>query len=939
MTTRRKFPAGFLFGAATSSYQIEGAWNEDGKGENIWDTLTHSQPECIKDGENGDIACDSYHLYKQDVRMLKELGARFYRFSISWSRILPTGYTNEINKSGIEYYNNLIDELLSNNIEPMVTMFHWDLPQPLQNLGGWTNSVIADRFEDYAYVLFSHFGDKVKWWVTINEPTSIIMGYSMSIGMAPNVMTPDQGQYLVMHTILLAHARAYRLYDRNFREKQKGKISLAHSFNWFEPKTDSEEDRLSVERTLQMTTGWVLHPIFSSTGDYPPLMKNWLREKCKKEGYKTSHLPEFTAEEVELIKGSCDFLGINHYTTFFVKSGLSGFTLCKDAEITMVQDESFKTAASMWLQVIPSGLRKLLSWISKEYGKLPILITENGYSDHGEINDTDRIDYFNKYLNSLWEAINEDGCNVFGYTAWSLMDNFEWISGYTEKFGLYHVDFSDPERKRTQKRSVKFISQLFKTNEIPLQFTYYYDIMAAQEPCLKRDMILSETGIYALDISYRGTSDGFLFGVGTSSYQIEGGWNSDGKGANIWDTFTHNNPDLITDKCNGDVACDSYHLYKEDVRMIKELGVDIYRFSISWARIMPTGHVNEINQAGINYYNNLINELLANGIQPMVTMFHWDLPQCLQDLGGWTNPVLALYFEDYARVLFANFGDRVKWWNTINEPTSIILGYCVPFNMAPNILTPGHGQYLAMHTILLSHARAYRLYDREFRESQQGKLSIVVFTSWFEPKTDSEEDKEAMERAIQTCVGWILHPIYIGDYPPLLKDWFAKKSREEGYYRSRLPEFSKEEIELVKGTWDYLGLNYYTTFIASAGIRGNGYPVHDLDLEANYNPKWPLAGTSVWLTETPWNFRKLLNWVSKEYNKPPIIITENGCSDSGELNDTNRINFVAEHMKSLLEAIYEDGCHVFGFITWSLMDNFEWSRGYVDRFGLYHVGL
>ncbi|XP_069695523.1 myrosinase 1-like [Periplaneta americana] len=433
--------------------------------------------------------------------------------------------------------------------------------------------------------------------------------------------------------------------------------------------------------------------------------------------------------------------------------------------------------------------------------------------------------------------------------------------------------------------------------------------------------------------------DGFLFGVATSAYQIEGAWNKDGKGESIWDTFTHNNPEKINLGSNGDVACNSYYMYKEDVQLLKELGVDIYRFSISWTRILPTGHINEINQAGIDYYNKLIDELIANGIQPMVTMYHWDLPQPLQNLGGWTNPLIANYFEDYAHVLFTNFGDRVKWWNTINEPTSIILGYSGPLNMAPKVLTHGHGAYLVMHSILLAHARAYRLYDKKFRESQQGKVSIVVFTSWFVPKTESAEDKAATDRARQICIDWILHPIYssTGDYPPLLKKWFAEKSKSNGYFRSCLPRFTEEEVEFVRGTWDYLGLNYYTTFLISAGLHGHGVHIEDADLEVSHDPSWKTAGTSKWIKDTPWGFREVLKWVAKRYENPPIIITENGYPDNGDLADVNRINFLISHMTEVLRAVNTDGSHVFGYIVWSLLDNFEWPCGYSEKFGLYHV--
>ncbi|KAJ4446065.1 hypothetical protein ANN_12756, partial [Periplaneta americana] len=429
-----------------------------GKGENIWDKLVHQHPELIKDKSTGDIACNSYHLYKEDVRMLKELGVHFYRFSISWSRILPSGHANIVNQAGVDYYNNLINELIANDIQPVVTMFHWDLPQPLQDLGGWTNPLLANYFENYARILFLNFGDRVKWWNTINEPTSIALGYSLPIGYAPNLITPGHGEYLVIHTVLLAHARAYRLYEREFKATQKGKLSIVPVCNWHEPNTDSKEDKEASHKAQELIVAWVMHPIYSSTGDYPPLLKEWVAKKSKAEGYPRSRLPSFTQEEIEMVKGTWDFLAVNHYTTFFVSKSEPGFSLSMDHDFNFVANEKYAVASSMWLRIVPWGFRKVLNWISKEYNNPPIMVAENGLSDHGELNDVTRINYYSDYLGELLKAVHDDGCNIFGYTAWTLMDNYEWSSGYTESFGLYHVDFNDPDRKRTPKDSAKFYS-------------------------------------------------------------------------------------------------------------------------------------------------------------------------------------------------------------------------------------------------------------------------------------------------------------------------------------------------------------------------------------------------------------------------------------------------------------------------------------------------
>nr|APM84101.1 GH1 beta-glucosidase [Microcerotermes annandalei] len=465
-----EFPAGFLFGTATSAYQIEGAWKEDGKGESMWDRLTHDHPEIIKDKSTGDVACNSYHLYKEDVRMLKELGVNFYRFSVSWSRILPTGHDNVVNQAGIAYYNNLINELIANGIQPMVIMYHFDLPQPLQDLGGWTNPVLANYFEDYARVLYANFGDRVKWWNTINEPQIHAMGYSEPFGLAPNILTPGHGQYLAVHTFLLSHARAYRLYEREFKAKQGGKVSIVPGGFWMQPTSDSKDEEEAAARAQEMQLGWVLHPIYSATGDYPPVMKEWMAKKSKEEGYSRSRLPSFTKEEIEMVKGTWDYLGLNHYTTFFTLQSKEESMFLKDTGVANIQDDKYPSAASEWLQVVPWGFRKLLNWIAKKYNNPPIVITENGFSDHGELNDRDRVNYLTKYLCELLKAVKDDGCNVIGYTVWSLMDNFEWPSGYTEKFGLFHVDFNDPDRKRTAKKSAEVYSQIIKNKKIPVEF-------------------------------------------------------------------------------------------------------------------------------------------------------------------------------------------------------------------------------------------------------------------------------------------------------------------------------------------------------------------------------------------------------------------------------------------------------------------------------------
>ncbi|XP_049765561.1 myrosinase 1-like isoform X3 [Schistocerca cancellata] len=374
------FPEDFIFGAATASYQVEGAWNEDGKGENIWDRMLHEHPEYSSNGDNGDVACDSYHKYQEDVQMLKALGVDVYRFSISWARILPTGDLDVINQPGIDYYNNLINELLANGIQPMVTMYHWDLPQALQYIGGWPNPILADYFVEYARLLFDEFGDRVRWWITFNEPASFVGGYS-SVGVAaPSQNASGIGDYLAAHTVLRAHARAYRLYDEQYRAAQNG---------------------------------------------------------------------------------TSDFFGINHYATKFVISGEEGISpsMTRDTGTVLVDTQNY-----------PTGFRNLLNWIAAEYPGYQVVVTENGLRTGAGINDTDRIEYYVSYLDAVLQAVNTDGVPVIGYVAWSLMDNLEWTGGFSVKFGLYEVDFDDPDLPRTPKASAGVMGDIFRTKQLPTDF-------------------------------------------------------------------------------------------------------------------------------------------------------------------------------------------------------------------------------------------------------------------------------------------------------------------------------------------------------------------------------------------------------------------------------------------------------------------------------------
>ncbi|XP_023717245.1 myrosinase 1 isoform X2 [Cryptotermes secundus] len=463
-------PKNFMLGTATSAYQVEGAWNESGKGLSIWDTYVHEHPEFIVDGSNGDVAADSYHQYKQDVAALKHLGVDFYRFSISWSRILPYGHVNTVNEAGIEYYNSLINELKSNKIEPMVAMYHWDLPQALQDLGGWANPVMAEYFEDYARMLFHKFGDRVKWWITFVEPDSIAKGYIPSWKKAPGVNSSHVGLYLAIHTLIKSHSRTYHLYSNEFRDTQKGKVGISLNSRWYEPETESAADIEAAEKAIQYQFGLFANPIYSPEGDYPLIISKELEKLSIAQGYPSSRLRKFTPEEVISVKGTHDFLGLNYYTARIARApeAVTDINSVADNNVILRTDPRWPASASAHLKVVPLGFRKLLNWIKRAYNNTPVLITENGFSDRGEIEDINRIKYITSHMSQVIKAINTDGCNVIGYTVWSLLDNFEWDKGYTERFGLYQVNFSDPSRHRVPKLSAHVFSEITEKRQVPL---------------------------------------------------------------------------------------------------------------------------------------------------------------------------------------------------------------------------------------------------------------------------------------------------------------------------------------------------------------------------------------------------------------------------------------------------------------------------------------
>jgi beta-glucosidase len=396
--------------------------------------------------------------------MMARMGLTAYRFSISWPRIQPLGY-GPPNPEGVRFYSEVIDELLSSGITPWVTLYHWDLPLALQlESDGWLNPSIAERFAAYAGICFAAFGDRVKHWITLNEPWVMsILGHGQGFFAPGRVSTEEP--YRAGHNLLRAHALAVDLYRRTFQSHQKGMIGLANNCDWREPKTDSGPDREAAQRSLEFFLGWFADPVHF--GDYPAVMRARVGER----------LPRFTPQESAQLRGSTDFFGLNHYTTMYAsdaKPGTAGGLnpagnggISEDQDVELTTDRRWKQTAMGWA-IVPWGCRKLLHWVNDRYGKPDIVLTENGaaFEDrlvNGEVHDPERVEFLKAYLLECHRAIQEN-VRLKGYFLWSFMDNFEWAFGYSRRFGIHYVDYATG--RRIPKSSARWYAEVISKNGI-----------------------------------------------------------------------------------------------------------------------------------------------------------------------------------------------------------------------------------------------------------------------------------------------------------------------------------------------------------------------------------------------------------------------------------------------------------------------------------------
>jgi beta-glucosidase len=433
------FPRGFLFGAATSAYQIEGAWNEDGKGESVWDRFAHTKNR-IRSGETADVACDHYHRYESDLSLLKTLGIPAYRFSISWPRIFPDG-KGPMNQRGIDYYDRLVDAVLAAGAVPFATLFHWDLPQKLQDrIGGFRSPECSRLFAQYAGTVVRRLSDRVKHWVTVNEPWVYAMPGELMGILAPGNRNPWAASN-TLHNLLVAHGlgvRAIRSVATDLAVGAVVNLAPVH------PLTATPRDIEVADFANQFYNGLQLQPLLK--GRYPDLPKQL-----------DIFRPKVEPGDMEIISTPCDFIGVNYYTRAWASHKwyvpfLGGWI--KDAvpaDREYVEDGVLHTA--MGWEVHPEGLREVLSSLQHEYGNPPVYITENGAAfydrlEDGKVHDAGRTAYLQDHLAMLRKAMGS-GANVRGYFVWSLLDNFEWSSGFSKRFGLVHVNY------KTQTRTIK----------------------------------------------------------------------------------------------------------------------------------------------------------------------------------------------------------------------------------------------------------------------------------------------------------------------------------------------------------------------------------------------------------------------------------------------------------------------------------------------------
>ncbi|XP_063281842.1 beta-klotho [Pelobates fuscus] len=870
--THGEFPPDFLWGVGSSSLQAEE--DHSTRGPSIWDQYMRSHQNSTHHLHHEvHLEDPSTSFLQKELPGLEFLGVNFYHFSISWPRLFPHG--NEVvNEQGVQYYNSLIDLLLSRHLQPVITLYHWDLPLPIQEMyGGWANQSVSHLFNDYASFCFKTFGDRVKYWITMHNPYLIAWhGYGTGVH-APWQRGDEALVSAVAHNLIKAHAMVWHTYNTYFRTSQKGYLSVTLGSHWIEP----EKGNISpatiemCQESMETVLGRFAKPIYSD-GDYPDILKNKY----------SSTLPNFTDAEKTYIKGTSDF--------FAFSFGPNNF-------------KRLYEAAKLGKVLI--HLRGVLNWIKMEYNNPRIMIMENGWFSNSNIKteDTTSIYIMKKFVNDILQAIKHDEIQVFGYTAWSLFDGFEWQDGYKIRRGLFYLDFNYKDTKIIPKSSALYYKQIIHDNGFPQTDTT--PAVYGQFPCdfswgvtdsvLKPELIPSspqfiDRRLYVWNV----TGDGILHAV---------------KGV-VLKTRPAQCTDFIT--------------IKKQLSLLTRMKVTDYRFALNWSLILPKGDLSVINREVLRYYRCMVEEADLHGIKTMITLYYpthgsLSLPGPLVENGGWLNRTITRAFSEYANLCFNELGDLVKHWVTINEPNRLSQYY----NNSSNIT------YQSVHNVLIAHSMAWRLYDQKYRPTQHGLVSLALHTDWAEPANPFlKSHAEAAERFLQFDIAWLAEPIFgSGDYPVRMRQYILAKNKK-GLSNSYLPHFTEEEKKLVRGSADFFALNHFTTRLVIHEPKNGSR--HDFDRDIHFLADATSLSSASGLTVVPSGVRKLLNWVKLEYGNIPIYITANGIDDKSSSNDDLRIYYLQRYTRQILLAYQQDKINVRGYYAFKLTDKTKPQYGFYN---------
>ncbi|KAK2828312.1 hypothetical protein Q5P01_019346 [Channa striata] len=849
------FPADFMWAVGTAAYQVEGAFDKDGKGLSVWDTFTRGGNRIV----TGDVGSDSYHNVRADVRAIQQLGVSHYRFSLSWSRIFPNGTRGSYNDIGTSYYRTLLRRLKEIRVQPVVTLYHWDLPDHLQHsLGGWSNPELVEIFRDYADFCFQTFGDDVKYWITIDNPFVVARhGYGTGV-VAPGIKNDPDLPFRVGHNLLKAHAAAWHLYDFRYRPRQQGKLSMALASHWIKPSRTRLESLRECQCSLDHVLGWFARPLFTD-GDYPPCMKARLG----------SRLPSFTQEEKDQVRGTADFFALSHGAAL-------SFHLINDS-LKFGQQEDL-------------DLRMLLYWVNAEYDRPPIFVVQSGWYVLGntKTEDPKHMYYLKRFISEALKSIVIDRVNVVGYTAWSLIDGFEWHREYGIRRGLYYVDFNTSDMKREPKTSATFYRTVIHRNGFPE--------LPENRPA---------QGVFPCN---------FAWGVSANSIQVET-TPSQFADPNVYLWNISNNGELT--RLEGFSApplrrtahCADYATIRQQVDEIRQVGLNHFHFSLNWSALVPTGDVARANTTLLGFYRCFTRQLLQANVTPVVTLWHHtrqrsSLPAPLDAGNKWLNRETPAAFADYARLCFRELGTYVKLWITLNEPNDEMVSY------------------QEAHQMLRAHAMAWHAYDSEFRQAQGGQVSLALHMDWVEPAFSfSREDVEPAKRVLDFRIGWFAEPIFgSGDYPVGMRSWLRQLNSLD------LPVFNEEDRQLVKGTFDFFALSHFSTKLVTHAKEDSYTYTAMLEVQHMIDTTWIMSPRPV----VPWGLRKALNWVKEHYNDVPVYVMANGVQeDPARFKDSLRVYYLYNYINEALKAYTLDGVNLKGYFAYALSDQRD------PGFGLY----